>query len=86
MREARHPSGLSQIEYSFVKERESEGWSVLKDGWPDFLLERNGVFKFVELKRRRDNGCHDKLTPRQQKMHEALRRAGFQIEVIHRGR
>jgi hypothetical protein len=60
----------------------AEGWSIIKDGWPDYLLVRsvsNGKLEFmgVEVKCGRDQ-----LSDQQRLMHAALLCAGIKVEVV----
>lgn len=49
---------------------------VLRNGWPDFLFERNGQFYGVEVKSE-----HDVMRPAQVTMFAALERAGLKVYV-----
>lgn len=65
---------------------ERDGWTVIRNGWPDFLLvkEQDGkrVIRFVEIK-----GIYgatvQKITEAQQATHDALKSAGFEVEVLY---
>lgn len=52
------------------------GTTILKSGWPDFLLSRDGATWAVEVKR-----PADKVSSAQLLMHAALRQAGLRVEV-----
>jgi len=55
----------------------SEGWTVHRNGWPDFLAEKDGVFRFIEVKR-----VPDRLSANQKNMCRALfRLTGIKLEV-----
>lgn len=70
-------NGMNIRERAFKKRAEEEGWTVLRNGWPDFVLTRGDAVRVVEVKRRRSEG----LQPHQQALHDALRRAGLTVEI-----
>jgi hypothetical protein len=47
----------AKLQSKLIRRYESEGWYVVKiiqtsrNGWPDLMLLRNGVCRFVEVKR-----------------------------------
>lgn len=64
----------------FVADRLKEkGFTVVKDGWPDFLVVKDGEFWLMEVKP--DEG-HRKLSPSQQRMADALRSVGILVNVV----
>jgi VRR-NUC domain len=59
----------------------AEGWSALRNGWPDYLLVRTnseGKLEFMGLEVKFGN---DSLSGHQLALHLALRCAGIKIEV-----
>jgi len=63
------------------KQLEEEGWTVLNDGWPDFLAFRpDGTVRFIEVK-----GDKDSVRFNQQKVHDVLRSLGLNVEVMQFG-
>jgi len=58
----------------------AEGWTPLRNGWPDRayvrLNEGKLEVRFVEIK-----GPSDTLSTEQQLMHEVLRSQGFSVEI-----
>lgn len=79
MKEARHTeSGLSRSEYLFQQSALKEGWTIYRSGWPDFLLERDGILRFVEVKHHRHG-----LNPNQKTLFATLKRNGFPVEVVY---
>lgn len=73
----------SEIQRRLVKQFEGQGWLVVKlvltskPGMPDLLLLRDGVARFVEVKR---NGV--KPRPLQNYRIAELNRLGFDVDVI----
>jgi VRR-NUC domain len=57
------------------------GWTVLKQGWPDFLIYREGVGRIhvagVEVK-----SASDKLSEQQELMHRVLRAVGLPVHTV----
>jgi len=41
----------SKIEMKFRKEAEEKGYKIYSKGWPDYIIEKNGEYSFVECKR-----------------------------------
>ena len=70
------PLEKSIFHKEFPKLAKKLGFRVYKQGWPDFLIEKNGKYVAVEVKERSG------LAPRQQLMHEALKRAGLKVIVV----
>lgn len=66
-----------------VKLLKSLGWIVVRNrgvdiaGWPDLTAYRNGVTRFIEVKRTPE----DKPSPIQEHVHEQLREQGFKVYV-----
>lgn len=56
----------------------AEGWTVLRNGWPDFLCFRNKEFKAVEVK----HGM-DVVHPNQKANHRVLRLMGLDVQVVY---
>jgi hypothetical protein len=65
-------------EVRVIKELQDEGYTILKNGWPDFLAVRGKEARLVEVKQP-DSGAG--LSPRQQRMAEALAVLGLKVEV-----
>jgi Holliday junction resolvase len=72
----------SKIQAKLIKQLESEGWYVVKiiqcnkNGFPDLMCLKNGVTKFIEVKRKGNNA-----TPLQLFRHDELRKKGFLVEI-----
>lgn len=67
---------------------EEEGWTILRNGYPDFLLlKRDKNWKISEVKFVESKGYYDgvpaKLRWEQEKMHKILRELGFTVEVLY---
>lgn len=73
----------STIQARLIARYTAQGWLVVRliqtnlNGCPDLLLLRDGVARFVEVKR---PGC--KPRPLQQYRAEQLRAAGFSVDVV----
>ena len=65
-------------EEDFKSEFEANGYTVVRSGWPDFLIMKNGVVAGVELK-----GDNDSVKPNQQEMMDILSAAGIRCFVCH---
>ena len=65
-------------EVAFLRYAAKRRWAVLRAGWPDCLvMERDGRFRFIEVKLRRGHG----LQRSQRAMFAALHRIGIVVEV-----
>lgn len=69
-------AGFSPFQNAVQDQLEAQGWTIIKDGIPDFICIRGKEVKFVECKAHRD-----RLWPNQQRAIEALRGAGLAVEV-----
>lgn len=67
---------MNANEQAFVERLESDGWTVLRNGWPDFLCVKGKHVKAIELKYNTDT-----VRPNQTENHQALRLAGLTVEV-----
>lgn len=70
---------------------ERDGWKVYRSGWPDFLMERDGAIRAVEVKRfrtftlpdgRPHKSPHSKLSPEQRRVHRLLRQFGMDVRTV----
>lgn len=68
---------LTKRELKVYLNARREGWEVLRAGWPDFLLLKDGKIKLVEVKRR-----GERLKPHQARMKEVLGKH-FPYEVVY---
>lgn len=73
-------SGMNPSEFKFCEEAIDDGYEVLRSGWPDFLLLKDGKAIFVEVKR-----GSDRLTTGQLRMMRALKLLGHEAHVLHDG-
>jgi hypothetical protein len=64
----------------FAEWAESQGWTVTKRGWPDFICRRNGEVMAVEVK-----GGADDISPEQGDTLDNLSAAGVPTYVYHHG-
>jgi hypothetical protein len=64
-------------EFAVATHFEEQGYTVLKNGWPDFLIVRGNEVRLVEVKPRGSAG----LGSRQRKIAEALTKLGLKVEV-----
>lgn len=60
---------------------EAEGYTVLKNGWPDALaVHPDGSVRFIEVK----PSSQSRLSPRQARMARALKRSlNVEVEILH---
>jgi hypothetical protein len=66
-------------EESVLAEFKTEGWSPMRNGWPDYLLVRStadGKLEFLGLEVKCDR---DQLSDEQRAMHVALLCAGIKV-------
>jgi hypothetical protein len=81
--EAGLPSFLvaAKTEQVLVDQATEQGYEVLRNGWPDFILVHKETRRkrFVECKR---PDPLDVLSPSQEKMHKALDECGIKVEVF----
>jgi hypothetical protein len=60
----------------------AEGWTVHRNGWPDFLAEKDGQFRIIEVKK-----YPDRLSTAQKAMCRAIFRwTGVKLEIRQYGR
>lgn len=71
---------MNEIEARLARAFEAQGWSVLRVGWPDWLLMKGERLCAVEHK-----SWRDVVRPEQKMMHEALRRV-MPVHVVRTGR
>lgn len=70
---------LNRTEKDFKERVEKIGYQVHRNGWPDFLITRDGkLFCLVELKT-----FGDPVRPEQEAMHTILRAAGVKVHVVY---
>lgn len=69
--------GLNARERHAYARLRAEGKTVLRAGWPDLLVIDGDEVYGVEVK-----SPSDKVSQRQQEMHDALGRAGLRVEVV----
>lgn len=67
---------LKPAEREFLARAMGKDARVLRNGWPDFLVERDGETFAVEVKRGTDD-----ISGAQARMFEALERAGIKVYV-----
>lgn len=74
--------GLTQAEFWTKSELERQGFVVLRNGWPDFLVMtkdwKRGIG--IEVKTRQD-----RVSESQRVMHSALAKFGLMTEVVYDG-
>lgn len=72
----------SKAENAFQANMEGLGYRILKNGWPDYLVQRgDGTFFAVEVKARTKNGDLHLLTEEQALILDVLRGLGLQCFV-----
>ena len=72
----KEPSGKPTFHKKFPSMAKKLGFRVYRQGWPDFLIEKDGKYMGVEVKEGGGLGEHQWL------MHQALERAGLKVVVI----
>lgn len=75
-----HEPLLRPAEQTVYDMLRAEGWRVLKGGWPDFLAERGGSIRFIEVK-----NSNDRVGVAQKRILRSLRRIGIEVEVVKLG-
>jgi hypothetical protein len=65
-------------EQHVVDDLESQGYTVLKNGWPDFLAFKGTEVRLIEVK---PHGRRH-LSPRQKRMANALALTGLKVELV----
>ena len=68
----------NRAELTIYRQLQSEGWEVVKRGWPDFLAHKDGQLRFIEVKPRHSRllGFH------QHKVAQWLSLLGIIVEVL----
>lgn len=69
---------MNEREQRVKQTLEADGWTVLRNGAPDFFVTKAGRLKAVEVK-----GPNDQLSDRQKTVRDALVSAGIQYEVVY---
>jgi hypothetical protein len=74
---------MRKNEEAALEKFKANGWSELRNGWPDYLLVRtnsDGKLEFMglEVKHGRDS-----LRPAQRAIHAVLLCAGIKVEVVN---
>lgn len=72
----KEPSGKPTFHKEFPILARRKGFRIYKQGWPDFLIEKDGKYMGVEIKEGNKLGEHQWL------MHQALEKAGLKVIVI----
>ena len=73
-----------QIQKKIIDRHEADGWMSVKfmkcnkNGWPDLQFHRNGITKFVEVKK-----PGGRIAPLQKYRIEQLRKQGFEAVVMN---
>ena len=62
---------------------ERKGFTVLRNGWPDFLCYKDNGFGEVRVLCVEVKTKGDGLRPEQERMHEVLKRMGFPVSVMY---
>ena len=72
---------MRKTEESVLAEFELDGWSPIRNGWPDYMLVRladGGKLEFMGLEVKCDGDC---LSDDQRRMHAVLIAAGIKVIV-----
>ena len=56
----------------------NDGWTVYRGGWPDFIAEKDGKLKFIEVK----SESSPNLSKEQTKIHDLFQRHGLDTKVL----
>ncbi len=64
-------------EIPVIKAYLDSGFEVIKGGWPDLLVAKDGKLQFIEIK-----GNGDKLSPKQIRVAQLLKSAGISVQVV----
>jgi hypothetical protein len=68
---------MSEHEHRLAHRLRAAGYEVLVNGWPDLLVQKDGKTFAYEVKAKGDN-----VRPHQKAMHDALRAAGIEVEIV----
>jgi hypothetical protein len=68
---------MTEAEVIAQQRLESEGYMVLRRGWPDFIATRGDETRLIEVKA--NDSC---LTIHQKRVHEALEKLNLKVEVL----
>lgn len=70
---------MTSTEKQFYYHKTAAGFTVLRGGWPDFLvIAPDGKTSAAEIK-----SGSDRVSPAQARMHAALERAGIPVTVVY---
>ena len=75
----------NRSERAVIEDLESQGYTVVKRGWPDLLAAHGDLVRFIEVKpRTRKDGTLStaSLKPQQVMVAEILSRIGIEVELI----
>lgn len=71
------PTRTATIEDEFDLWAKKQGYIVHKNGFPDRVIEKDGEYKFIEIKNR-----DEKLRENQKIMHKILEKCGLTVMVV----
>jgi hypothetical protein len=71
---------MNTFESNFEIQADSLKWRWLNQGWPDYLVWKEGKISFVEVK-----GPRDTLRPGQLRMLDILSYAGLEVSILPNG-
>jgi hypothetical protein len=77
---------LNPSEARFFAKAKGRGWFLMRHGWPDFLVERDGEFIGVEVKQTDRRFGADYIRANQAAMFSVLERAGIKVYVWYRNK
>lgn len=68
---------MNNTETAVAEALRTEGWTVLRRGWPDFLCHRDGMAAAIEVKSPRDRLSEDQV-----QIHRVLVRCGLPVQTV----
>ena len=79
---------MNRRENIIKKKAIEDGWEILTNGYPDFLLykEQTNEVLFIEVKSqtaREKKQQGGELSPNQKRMHQILKNLGFIVKIVY---
>ena len=71
---------MTNEESKFKEDMKALGYTVYRNGYPDFLLEKDNMLVFVEIKNN-----FDSIKPQQRRMFKLLQKHGIKVAICYGG-
>lgn len=59
-----------------------DGWEIVRRGWPDFMIYKNGEIRFVYVKKKSRSGI-DRTPIHKNRGCNILKQSGLKVDVVY---